>query len=73
MLASHYLQIQQPFQLPQTAWYTQSLPTFVDALASVRRSLWTARLFEMSVETRTSAKVPPELLEIWSDLLCYAA
>lgn len=72
-LFAHHLQTQQPFQLPQTAWYTKSLPTFVDALAAVRRSFWTARLFEMSVETRTSAKVPPELLEIWSDLLCYAA
>jgi hypothetical protein len=72
-LFAHHLQTQQPFQLPQTAWYTKSLPTFVDALAAVRRSFWTARLFGMSVETRTSAKVPPELLEIWSNLLCYAA
>lgn len=72
-LFAHYLQVQQPFQLPQTAWYSKSLPTFVDALAAVRRSLWSARLFEMSVENRTVKKVPLELLEIWSNLLCYAA
>ncbi len=72
-LFAHYLQAQQPFPLPQTAWYSKSLPTFVDALAAVRRSLWAARLFEMSVANRTAAKVPPELLKIWSNLLCYAA
>jgi hypothetical protein len=72
-LLAHHLPTQQPFQLPQTAWYTNSLPSFVDALAAVRRSFWTARLFELSLETHTSAKAPPELLENWSDLLCYAA
>jgi hypothetical protein len=72
-LWAHHLQIQQPLPLPQAAWYNKSLPTFSDALAAVRRSLWAARLFEMSLETHTPQKVPPELLEIWSDLLCYAA
>jgi len=32
-LLAHHLPTQQPFQLPQTAWYTNSLPSFVDALA----------------------------------------
>jgi hypothetical protein len=72
-LWAHHLQIQQPLPLLQTAWYAKSLPTFSDALAAVRRSLWAARLFDMSLETHTPQKVPPELLEIWSDLLCYAA
>lgn len=72
-LLAHQLQAQQPFVLPQSAWYQKSLPTFIDALAAVRRSLWAARLFQMSVETRTAQKVPPEVLELWSDLLCYAS
>lgn len=72
-LLAHYLQAQQPFPLLQTAWYAKSLPTFVDALAMVRRSLWAARLFQRSVETPTAQKIPSELLDLWSDLLCYAA
>jgi len=72
-LLAHLLQSQQPFVLPHSAWYKKSLPTFVDALAAVRRSLWATRLLQMSVETRTAEKVPPELLELWSDLLCYAS
>jgi hypothetical protein len=72
-LFAHYLQAQHPFQLPASAWYAKSLPTFVDALATVRRTLWAARLFPGSLETGTAEKVPPELLEIWCDLLCYAA
>lgn len=72
-LFAHYLQKQQPWVLPQAAWYAKSLPTFVDALALVRRALWSARLFDLSPETRTVEKVPPELLELWCDLLCYAA
>lgn len=72
-LLAHQLQTHQPFVLPQSAWYQKSLPTFIDALAAVRRSLWATRLFPLSVETRTAEKVPPELLELWSDLLCYAS
>lgn len=72
-LLAHYLQAQQPLLLPQTAWYAKSLPTFVDALAMVKRSLWAARLFERSVETPTAQKIPSELLDLWSDRLCYAA
>jgi hypothetical protein len=72
-LLADYLSVQQPLLLPQTAWYTKSVPTFVDALAAVRRSLWAARLFEMSRQTPTAQKISPELLDLWSDLLCYAA
>lgn len=72
-LLAHTLQAQQPFLLPQAAWDHKSLPTFIEALAAVRRSLWAARLFEMSVESQTATKVPSALLELGSDLLCYAA
>jgi hypothetical protein len=72
-LFAHALQMQCSLSLPQTAWYTKSLPTFIDALAAVRRSLWSAKLFEMSTQNDSVQKVPPELLQIWSDLICYAA
>lgn len=72
-LMAHALQRQSPFELPQTAWYKKSLPTFVDALAMVRRSLWEIRLFPGSPDTPTSTKVSPEILQLWADLMCYAA
>jgi hypothetical protein len=42
-------------------------------LAAVRRSLWASRLFDMSLQSQAVRKVPAEFLELWSDLLCYAA
>jgi DDE superfamily endonuclease len=72
-LFAHALQMQYPLSLPQTAWYSKSLPTFVDALAAVRRALWSTRLLEMSTQNNTAQKVPPEILQLWTDLLCYAA
>jgi hypothetical protein len=39
--------------------------TFIDALGAVRRSLWTTRLFEMSVQTHTAEQLLPKLLELW--------
>jgi hypothetical protein len=47
-LMAHHLQTQHPMPIPQTAWYSKSLPTFSDAIACVRRSLWSARLFSTS-------------------------
>ena len=33
----------------QSAWYAKSVPTFVDALALVRRQLWTQTNFPTSL------------------------
>jgi hypothetical protein len=68
---AHALQRQCPLTLPQAAWYAKTVPTFVDALAAVRRALWAARVFEEPTKNATSKKVTPELLQIWSDILCY--
>ena len=57
----------------QSAWYQKSLPTFSDALASVRQRFWQVRLFHTSAETTDIVKVPKALLDCWSSLLCYAA
>ena len=72
-LMAHALQRQVPFELPKAAWYKKSLPTFVDALAMVRRSLWEIQLFPGSLDTPISTKVSPDILQLWTDLMCYAA
>jgi hypothetical protein len=41
---------QQAFTLPKTAWYDKTLPTFADALASVRQRLWQLKTFQISME-----------------------
>jgi hypothetical protein len=72
-LFAHHLKAQSPFVLTNSIWYTKSLPTFIDALALVRRSIWDSRLFQLSLDNPTSQKVPPQFLELWAQLLCYAA
>lgn len=64
---------QQSFTLPKTTWYDKTLPTFVDALASVRQRLWQLKTFQMSMDEPEMVKVPRDLFNTWSDLLCYAA
>jgi|SRR5688572_31177966 hypothetical protein len=43
-------------------WYPKPLPTFGDALALVRRELWTARVFGTSTADRTAENVPADLI-----------
>lgn len=73
VLLAHQLQAQGKTSLPQTAWYAKTLPTFVDALALVRRQLWQARTFQPSGATTDMVKIPKALVDCWSSLLCYAA
>lgn len=72
VLLAHHLRSQEDFLLRSTAWYQKSLPTFIDALAHVRQYLWDVRLFDRSGSSSEMIKVPKELLDCWSDLLCYA-
>jgi hypothetical protein len=60
-------------QLPmrQTAWYTKSRPTFSDALAVVRRSLWCHFDLLLSRDQADTKKVSPKLLERFTEALCY--
>lgn len=71
-LVAHHLQISQKFSLRQAAWYTKSLPTFVDAVALVRQYLWPCT-FPMSAEPTEMVKIPRALLERLTDTLGYAA
>jgi hypothetical protein len=53
------------------AWYPKPLPTFSDALALVRRTLWAYLTFQTSLDDPDMVKVPRVLLDRFHDLLCY--
>lgn len=57
----------------QTAWYTKATPTFGDALALVRRQLWTQTTFCTLPSWPDVEKGPRALIEHLCELLCYAA
>jgi hypothetical protein len=72
-LLAHTLISRHGLPLPQTAWYSKSLPTFSDALALVRSHLWSHFTFQLSQDDPDMIKVPLPLLLRFHDLLCYAA
>jgi hypothetical protein len=55
------------------AWYCKRQPSFSDAIAAVRRALWSAPGFSMSRHRADSVKIPTALMERLTDALCYAA
>ena len=57
----------------QAAWYHKSAPTFIDALALVRRPLWGHTLFCTSPASDDMVEVPRVLVERLADALCHAA
>jgi hypothetical protein len=57
----------------QTAWYRKAHPTFIDALALVRRELWAHQTFSTSAAGSELVKVPRALVEQLTETLCYAA
>ena len=57
----------------QSAWYAKTVPTFVDALALVRRRLWARTNFQTTLSNADPAKIPRLLFDHLTDLLCYAA
>ena len=59
--------------LHQAAWYAKTTPTFSDAVAFVRRRLWTSTIFPTSPYAQDLVKVPRALLDHLTELLCYAA
>jgi len=71
-LLAHHLQQQHPFKVRQAAWYSKPLPTFSDAIALVRQSLWSCT-FSLSTEPTEMVKVPRSFLERLTDALVYAA
>lgn len=63
----------QSLPVRQAAWYRKEVPTFADAIAVVRRLLWTSCHFSTSSQTGDVLKVPRSLLERLTDAVCYAA
>ena len=55
------------------AWYHKSLPTFSDAIAAVRRVLWTPPDFSMSRHRSETVEIPAHLLKRFVETLCLAA
>jgi hypothetical protein len=55
------------------AWYEKQTPTFADAIAIVRRYLWSSYHFSMSRNKSDVGKAPRSLLERLTDAVCYAA
>lgn len=59
---------------PLTAsWYHKSLPTFSDAIAAVRRQLWTRYNFDTSPLDRSIGKMPHAKINALIRAACYAA
>jgi hypothetical protein len=55
------------------AWYAKARPTFLDALAMVRRELWSQSHFSPSSAKPEVVEIPRSLLERLTDAVCYAA
>ena len=74
-LVTHALYLTHPSAAPrQAAWYTKSFPTFSDALALVRHTLWSAYpTFRMSSDKPDMLKIPKPLFDTLVSTLCYAA
>jgi len=57
----------------QASWYAKTTPTFSDALAQVRRHLWTQTIVCGSPGEADLLQISRPLIERLTDLLCYAA
>ena len=55
------------------AWYSKTRPTFSDAIALVRRTLWSHCYFSTSVQKADVIKISRSLFERLTDAVCYAA
>jgi hypothetical protein len=73
LLGDHHYGEKQELFVRQAAWYVKQLPTFSDALATVRQQLWREVGFHTSRSEADSVKVDRALLERLTDALCYAA
>ncbi len=73
-LAAHSLQQERPIAQRRAAWYDKPSPTFVDAIALVRRHLWLASEgFSLSAANSDTQELPIALYHRLVDSLAYAA
>jgi hypothetical protein len=69
---AHSLSTHHDFPSHSAAWYAKPLPTFSDALALVRSTLWSHLSFQMSADDADMVKIPRVLFERFNALLAYA-
>ncbi len=62
-----------PLTVRQSAWYAKPVPTFSDALATVRHHLWHHPGFMMSLLKVDITKTPERLVHGLTQALCYAS
>jgi DDE superfamily endonuclease len=72
-LLAHSLPPAQTRLVRTAAWYAKPRPTFSDALAVVRRELWSHYYFSRSRTKSEVVEIPRSLLERLTDTVCYAA
>jgi hypothetical protein len=74
-LQAHKLSTGKQLPLRQTAWYRKEKATFSDALACVRRRIWSHKhhLFYTSPPKDDIQKLQYQLIQQMADILCYAA
>lgn len=72
-LLAHHLQAASPLTVRASAWYAKSQPTFIDALALVRRYLWQHTKFPHSPLKTGVQEFPRSVLDDLLDTLAYAA
>jgi hypothetical protein len=72
-LTAHHLSAGKPGRVARAAWYRKTVPTFADALAVVRRTLWAQQAFSTSAAESDTVKVPCAVLDRLTHLLCHAA
>ena len=73
-LAAHSLQKRHPMTQRKAAWYDKPSPTFVDAIALVRRHLWLASEgFSLSAADHDVQELPAAMYHRLVDCLAYAA
>jgi len=73
LLAHDQLRAESALPCRPSAWYAKAVPTFVDALALVRRRLWAMTTFPTSLADADLVKLPTSLVDHLHDRLCYAA
>jgi hypothetical protein len=71
-LLAHQLTQENRLPIRQAAWYVKRLPTFSDALAVVRQSLWRHPYFPTSRGKSDIQKRAHWVLERYTEALCYA-
>jgi hypothetical protein len=69
---AHRLTENRPFPVRSAAWYVKTEPTFSDAIALVRRHLWTRTKFTNSPSDTGFVEIPASVLHGLVDSLCYA-